>query len=61
MMKGNVMEITINLNPKVIEMLAAENEIHIKDLKSDIVEYFKSFEYREELAVELINNIITNY
>lgn len=55
------MQVTLNINPKVIEMLAAENEIHIKDLKADIESYFKSFEYREELAVELINNIITNY
>jgi len=60
MMKGNMMQITLNINPKLLAKLAADNEMDINELNSNIQEYFKSFE-NEELLSELINNTIVNY
>jgi len=60
MMKGNKMQITLNINPKLLAKLASQYELEISDLESNIVEYFKAYE-NDELLEELITDTIINY
>ena len=55
------MQITVNINPKLLNKLAEEYGIEVSDLEANIAEYFKSYENDQELLEELIENSILNY
>jgi hypothetical protein len=55
------MQITFNLNEKMLKRVAEEMDVDFNTLVDDVESYFKSYEYNGELLAELISDVICNY